>query len=84
MSWNGPLNKIGDYRYEIPSTYKGRNNNLKMKTSAVIYADEKMIPAIRSDDAAEQSANSTMLPGIVGKALTNSSFIRFRVLLVSL
>jgi tRNA-splicing ligase RtcB len=69
MSWNGPLNKIDDYRYEIPSNYKGKNNNLQMRTSAVIYADEKMIPSIREDDAPEQTANSTMLPGIVGKAL---------------
>ena len=69
MSWNGPLNKIDDFRYEIPSSYKGKNNNLKMKTSAVIYADENMIPSIRADDAPEQTANSAVLPGIVGKAL---------------
>jgi len=69
MSWNGPLNKIDDFRYEIPSTYKGENNNLKMQTSAVIYADERMIKDIREDNAAEQVANITMLPGIVGKAL---------------
>lgn len=69
MSWNGPLNKIDDYRYEIPSTYKGEHNNLKMQTSAVIYANEEMIPSIRADNAPEQIVNSTMLPGIVGKAL---------------
>ncbi len=69
MSWNGPLKKIDDFRYEIPSTYKGKNNNLKMNTSAVIYTDEEMIPSIRSDDAAEQIANVTMLPGIVGRAM---------------
>ncbi|RLF33451.1 MAG: RNA-splicing ligase RtcB [Thermoplasmata archaeon] len=69
MSWNGPLNKIGEFRYEIPSTYRGEHNNLKMRTSAVIYADEKMIPSIRADNAPEQTANTTMLPGIVGKAL---------------
>lgn len=69
MSWNGPLNKIDDFRYEIPSSYKGKNNNLEMKTSAVIYADNNMIPSIRADDAPEQTANSAMLPGIVGKAL---------------
>jgi len=69
MSWNGPLNKIDDFRYEIPSSYKGKSNNLKMKTSAVIYADNSMIPSIRADDAPEQTANSAMLPGIVGKAL---------------
>jgi tRNA-splicing ligase RtcB len=69
MSWNGPLNKIREYRYEIPSGYKGEHNNLKMQTSAVIYADESMIPHIRGDNAPEQAANTTMLPGIVGKAL---------------
>jgi tRNA-splicing ligase RtcB len=69
MSWNGPLNKISDFRFEIPSTYRGEYNNLKMQTSAVIYADESMIPSIRKDNAPEQTANCTVLPGIVGKAL---------------
>ena len=69
MSWNGPLNKINDFRYEIPSSYKGQYNNLKMQTSAVIYADERMLPSIRADNAPEQTANCTILPGIVGKAL---------------
>jgi len=69
MYWNGPLKKIDDFRYEIPSSYKGENNNLKMQTSAVIYADEKMISSIKNDNALEQTANMTMLPGIVGKAM---------------
>jgi len=69
MSWNGPLKKIDNYRFEIPSDYKGKNNNLKMNTSAIIYADDRMIPSIRADEAPEQTANITMLPGIVGKAL---------------
>jgi len=69
MSWNGPLNKINDYRYEIPSSYRGERSNLKMQTSAVIYADEKMISSIRNDNALEQTANMTMLPGIIGKAM---------------
>ena len=69
MSWNGPLNKINDFCYEIPSSYKGEGNNLDMKTSAVIYADEKMISSIRADSAPEQTANVAMLPGIVGKSM---------------
>jgi len=69
MTWRGPLNKIDNYRYEIPSSYKGEHNNLKMRTSAVIYADENMIEHIKSDNAPEQAANTTMLPGIVGKSL---------------
>jgi tRNA-splicing ligase RtcB len=40
-----------------------------MKTSAVIYADDGMIACIRMDNALEQAANVTMLPGIVGKSL---------------
>jgi tRNA-splicing ligase RtcB (3'-phosphate/5'-hydroxy nucleic acid ligase) len=69
MVWNGPLRKIGDYRFEIPSSYKGERNNLSMKTTAVIYASDEMISLIRKDNAPEQTANMTMLPGIVGKAL---------------
>ncbi|MFW6119902.1 MAG: RtcB family protein [Petrotogales bacterium] len=69
MVWNGPLKKIDDYRYEIPSNYKGERNNLNMKTSAVIYASAHMIEAIRKDNAPEQAANVAMLPGIVGKSL---------------
>jgi tRNA-splicing ligase RtcB len=69
MSWNGPLNKIDEFRYEIPSNYKGEHQNLDMQTSAVIYADNSMISHIRGDNAPEQTANITMLPGIIGKAL---------------
>ena len=69
MSWNGPLNKIDDFRFEIPSSYRGEYNNLRMQTSAVIYANESMILKIRADNAPEQTANCTVLPGIVGKAL---------------
>jgi len=69
MTWNGPLNKIDDYRFEIPSTYKGVNNNLQMKTAGLIYASDDMIPLLKQDNAPEQTANMTMLPGIVGKAM---------------
>ncbi len=69
MTWNGPLNKIDDYRYEIPATYRGEKENLQMQTSAIIYATDSMIASIRKDNAAEQAANITMLPGILGNAL---------------
>jgi tRNA-splicing ligase RtcB (3'-phosphate/5'-hydroxy nucleic acid ligase) len=69
MVWNGPLNKIGDFRFEIPSSYKGEHHNLSMKTSGIIYASDEMIQNIRKDNAPEQTANMTMLPGIVGKAM---------------
>jgi len=67
--WSGPLVKIGDYRYEIPKTYRGINGNLKMKVPALIYASDEMIPSIRKDNAPEQAANVATLPGIVGKSL---------------
>lgn len=69
MSWNGPLQKISEYHYEIPSTYKGERSTLSMKTSGVIYLHNEMIQAVRADNALEQVANVTMLPGIVGKSL---------------
>ena len=47
MTWNGPLNKIDEYRYEIPSDYKGERHNLNMHTSAVLYVDEEMIQTVR-------------------------------------
>lgn len=69
MTWNGPLHKIDDFRFEIPSTYKGKENKLQMKTSALIYASDEMLPQLKRDNAPEQAANMTMLPGIVGKAM---------------
>ena len=67
--WNGPLNKVGEYRYEIPKSYRGINGNLKMRVPALIYASEAMLPAIKKDNAPEQAANVATLPGIVGKSL---------------
>lgn len=64
MSWNGPLNRIDDLRWEIPSSYKEG-----MNTSTVIYADERMLSTIRQDNALEQAANIACMPGIVGRAL---------------
>jgi len=69
MTWNGPLNKIDEFRYEIPSSYTGEKNNLTMRTSAVIYANSQMIESVKKDNALEQAANVSMLPGIVGKSL---------------
>ena len=69
MIWNGPLQKINDFRFEIPSSYQGVQKNLHMKTPGIIYADNGMIEDIRMDNAPEQVANVTMLPGIVGKSM---------------
>ncbi len=58
--WDGPLNKIDDYRWEIPQGYKSG-----MRVPGLIYADEKMLQTIRQDRAPEQVANVAFLPGIV-------------------
>ncbi len=64
MSWNGPITKLDEFRYEIPQSYKKG-----MRTSAVIFSDEKMIKQVLTDNSPEQAANVTTLPGIVGKSL---------------
>ncbi len=64
MSWHGELKKIDDFRYKIPRSYK-----TGMKTDGIIYASEKMLPQITSDEAPEQVANVAFLPGIVGFAM---------------
>jgi tRNA-splicing ligase RtcB len=58
------LEKIDDYRWLIPRTYKAG-----MRTDAMVFASERLLEAIRKDDSLEQAANVAMLPGIVGRAL---------------
>ncbi len=62
--WDGPLEKIDDYRWRIPRTYKAG-----MRVDGIIYADEKLLKDIRHDKAAEQVANVSFLPGIVKASL---------------
>lgn len=64
MVWSGLLNRIDDYRWEIPQSYKKG-----MRTSTLVYADEAMINTIRQDNALEQAANIACMPGILGRAL---------------
>jgi len=62
--WQGPLEKIDEYRFRIPKTYKGG-----MRVPGLIYADEKLLKDIIRDKAAEQVANVAFLPGIVGYSM---------------
>ncbi|MCK5396707.1 MAG: RtcB family protein [Thermoplasmata archaeon] len=62
--WKGPLNKIDDYHYEIPKSYKKG-----MNTSGIIFADAKMMEIVKNDNALEQVANVATIPGIVGKSM---------------
>ena len=62
--WNGTLNKIDDYRWEIPQSYRPG-----MRVPGLIYADEEMLKTIRQEQALEQVVNVAFLPGIVEHSL---------------
>ncbi|MBE0433447.1 RtcB family protein [candidate division WOR-3 bacterium] len=64
MPWQGKLEKVDDFRYKIPRSYKPG-----MRTDGLIYASEKMLEQITSDQAPEQVANVAFLPGIVGNSM---------------
>jgi len=64
QSWQGPLNKIDDYRWEIPKNYHSG-----MRVPGLIYASSNLLEKIRQDQAPEQVANVAFLPGIVGRSL---------------
>lgn len=63
MTWNGPVERVDDFRYRIPSSFKAC-----MRTDAIIFADDTMMQSIKRDNAPEQAANVACLPGIVGKS----------------
>jgi len=63
-AFRGQLNKLDEFRYEIPKSYKPQ-----MRTSGIIFADEKMLPHIVGDNAPDQVANVATMPGIVGSSL---------------
>lgn len=72
MSWNGPLKRIDDNRYEIPPDYRSPamiQAGLSMYVRGLIYADRKMIAAVTADDSPEQVVNVATLPGIVGQSM---------------
>ncbi|MBM3173178.1 MAG: RtcB family protein, partial [Chloroflexi bacterium] len=62
--WQGKLNKIDNYRWEIPKTYKSG-----MRVPGLVYADEAMLAVIKEEQSLEQVANVAFLPGIVGRSM---------------
>lgn len=61
---NLTLNKLDDYRWEIPKTYKQG-----MRVPGMVYMNEALLEMTIHDQALEQVANVATLPGIVGKSL---------------
>jgi len=62
--WSGQLNKIDDYHWEIPTSYKPG-----MRVPGLVYADAAMLETIKEEQSLEQIANVAFLPGIVGHSL---------------
>src|SRR5437867_12401086 len=62
--WNGPLNKVDAFRYEIPRSYKPA-----MRTNGLVFIGESLLPQLRQDQAPEQVANVAPTPGILGAAM---------------
>ncbi|MEX0714991.1 MAG: RtcB family protein, partial [Planctomycetaceae bacterium] len=59
MPYSGPLEKVDDYCWRIPKSYRPG-----MLVDGLIFAGPKLIEAIRHDEAPEQVANVAFLPGI--------------------
>jgi len=59
-----PLEKINDYKWRLPKSYKQG-----MHVDGIIYASQDMLPHIIKDKAYEQVANVAFLPGIVKYSL---------------
>ncbi len=62
--WEGVLQKINDYCWEIPQDYKPG-----MRVPGRIYATEKILNAMGEERSLEQVANVAFLPGIIRYSL---------------
>ena len=60
----GPLEKIDDYRWRIPKSYKAG-----MLVDGLVFASREMLGDLLREQALEQVANVAFLPGIVGHSL---------------
>jgi tRNA-splicing ligase RtcB len=56
--------KLDNYRYVIPTTYKKG-----MRIEGLVYANDELIRQIERDQTKEQVANVATLPGLVGRSL---------------
>ena len=63
-SWRETLQKIDDYRWEIPISYKAG-----MNVPGLVFTSEAMLNYIWEENAFQQVANVAFLPGIVGYSL---------------
>ena len=59
QAYTGPLERLDEHLWRIPKSYKPG-----MRVDGLIFANPGMIDQITSDQAPEQVANVTYLPGI--------------------
>lgn len=64
QAWEGPLEKLDDYRWRIPTSY-----DRGMRVPGLIFADESLLREIKNDQALQQVVNVAHLPGIVKASL---------------
>ena len=57
--YHGPLEQIDECRWRIPQSYK-----MGMRVEGQLFADQRLVEQIRTDQAPEQVANVAFLPGI--------------------
>ncbi|MCU0799447.1 MAG: RtcB family protein [Candidatus Thermoplasmatota archaeon] len=62
--WQGPFEKVTDYIYRIPMSYRE-----DMKADGLFFTSEKMREDLFKDEACEQLANVSTLPGLAGPSL---------------
>ena len=63
-TWTGPLEKLDDYRWRIPESY-----HRGMRVPGLIFADERLLQDIKTDQSLQQVANVAHLPGIVNASM---------------
>jgi len=63
MPWSGPLEKLDDYRYKVPMSYKSG-----MRSDGIVYMSSRLVDDVKADNSLDQVANMTFLPGLVGNA----------------
>jgi tRNA-splicing ligase RtcB len=60
-----PLEKIDDYSWRIPTSYKSG-----MRVPGMVFADEQLVEKIKTDRTLDQCVNVAHLPGIYKYAIT--------------
>src|SRR6266513_5451034 len=63
-AYTGPLEQVDPCCYRIPKAYRP-----DMRVDGLIFANERLLEAIRKDQAPDQVANVATLPGIQGASL---------------